>query len=325
MPPRVSVHLPSYQQREFLRDAIESVLAQEYPALEIVVGDDGSADGTHEMLREYEARYPGLFVLALDSQNRGTTANWNRILPRCTGKYVAWLDGDDLWLPGKLHRQVAYMEANPALALSYTNAEVFESSTGRALRLQHGPRRNPFRAGGGAEMLRSATFFVTSTVVALRSALPEWGADERLPWISDWLLWVDITRNGEIGFVPEVFTRYRIHGSNITRRGDSILADQERALEIVEERYPDYAGRASGARAEMLWYHGLRYLATGEPARADEMFRRSFREQFRTHNVSTAQKLFIRALMTGGVLRAAVPAYTLSRRALGALRRVVGG
>ncbi|HEX8429711.1 MAG TPA: glycosyltransferase, partial [Longimicrobium sp.] len=136
MLPKVSVHLPSYQQREYLREAIESVLAQDYAALEIVIGDDGSTDGTHEMLRDYERRYPGTFVLVLDTVNRGTTANWNRILPRCTGKYVAWLDGDDLWLPGKLHRQVAYMEAHPEVVLSYTNADVFDGATGTSIRLQ---------------------------------------------------------------------------------------------------------------------------------------------------------------------------------------------
>ena len=318
--PKISVHLPSYQQREFLREAVESVLAQGYPSLEIVVGDDGSTDGTHEMLREYERRHPGLFVLVLATENRGTTANWNQILPRCTGEYVAWLDGDDIWLPGKLHQQVEYMQAHPEVALSYTNADIFDSGSGLTLRFQHEPRRNPFRQGGAEQMLRSATFFVTSTVMARRSAIPAWGADARLKFTSDWLLWLDTARNGKIGYIEPVLTRYRMHAHNITKRGDGMLAEQLEMLGIAEGRYPEYLELTPAVRAECLWYHGLRYLTQGEHERATVCFRRSFHERFLTINVKTTHKAIILLLMSVGRLGAAVPAYALSRRLAGSMR-----
>lgn len=321
MLPKVSVHLPSYQQREYLREAIESVLAQDYSALEIVVGDDGSTDGTHEMVRDYDRRFPGLFVLALDTVNRGITANWNRILPLCTGKYVAWLDGDDLWLPGKLHRQVEYMETHPEVVLSYTNADVFNSATGASIRLQHEPRRNPFRAGGAEQLLRSATFFVTATVMARRSAFPASGADSRMSFVSDWLFWVDVAHHGKIGYLEEVLTRYRMHPGNNTKRGDLILAEQLMMLAIVEGRYPEYMELIPDVRAECLWYHGLRYLAEGDTGRARTCFRRSFHDRFRTFNVSTAHKSAILLLMGVGKLDAALPVLGMTQRVLGKLRR----
>ena len=309
MLPKVSVHLPSYRQREFLREAIESVLAQHYPRLEIVVGDDGSTDGTHEMLREYAARHAGLFKLALSTENRGTTANWNQILPLCTGEYVAWLDGDDLWLPGKLHKQVEWLEAHPEAVICYTNAAIFDSASGVVRRLQHEPRRNPFRTGGAEQLMLASSFFATSTVMARRSALPPHGADPRLPQISDWLFWVEVARNGTIGYVPEVLAKYRLHANNITKRGDAILADQLRSLEIVEERYPEYAELLRHARADTLWYHGLRYLALEQYAAADSSFRESFRQKFVTRNVPLPQKALIRLLLSTGRLADAVPLY----------------
>jgi len=323
MRPRVSVHLPSYQQRDYLRAAIESVLAQEYDNLEIVVGDDGSTDGTHEMLREYEGRYPGLFVLALSTVNRGTTANWNQILPRCTGEYVAWLDGDDLWLPGKLHKQVEYLEAHPAAVLCYTNTAIFDSTTGETRRLQHERRRNRMRTGGAEELLRSAVFFATSTVMARRTAIPAHGADGRLPNISDWVLWVDIAQHGAIGAVPEVLAKYRLHANNITKRGDAILADQLLAVAVVESRYLQYVGRMHAVRAETLWFHAVRYLALGDVPRAELAFRGAFRESFRMYSVPFTWRLGIWTLLRLALLRHALPLY---RRvaALAARRGAIG-
>jgi glycosyltransferase involved in cell wall biosynthesis len=314
MLPKVSVHLASYQQRDLLVEALESALAQDYPNLEIVVGDDGSTDGTHEMLREYQARHPDKIRLVLSTENRGTTANWNQILPRCTGELVAWLDGDDVWLPGKISRQVAWFAEHPEAVLCYTNAEIFEHGTGRVQRLQHEPRRNPFREGGAEELMRSATFFVTSTVMVRRSAVPRAGCDVRLLFMSDWLFWVEVARNGRIGYVPEVLTRYRIHPNNITRRGDVMMRDQVQAIDIVRAQFPELAPHTRGVRAECLWYHGLRYLAQKDHEGARRLLRESFDEQFLTYNVKAAHRTAIYVLLKLGRLQDAVRLYEFTRR-----------
>ena len=116
--PLVSISIITYNQKDFLRECIESALAQDYPHLEIVVADDGSKDGTHEMLHDYQARYPDKFVLRLAERNQGITANSNAAHFACTGKYIAWMGGDDLLLPGKIRRQVEFMVALPVCTLS---------------------------------------------------------------------------------------------------------------------------------------------------------------------------------------------------------------
>lgn len=320
MLPKVSVHLPSYQQREFLREAIESVLVQDYPDFEIVVGDDGSTDGTHEMLREYDARYPGRFRLALATENRGTTANWNQILALCTGEFIAWLDGDDLMLPGRLRTQAEWLLAHPEAVICYGNEELFDHNTGRTTRLLHTPRHNRFRTSRGpTELLRSATFIGTSSVMGRRSALPEGGADSRIKFITDWLLWFEMAQHGDIGYVTDVVTRYRVHGNNITRRNDLILFDQILALGLAEAKYPQYIGKTRPMRAETLWGHALGCLRQERYERAEMLFRRSFAEAFRTYNVATPYKVFIWALIRLGKLDRAVPWYEKALRIKGRL------
>jgi glycosyltransferase involved in cell wall biosynthesis len=275
MPPKVSVCIATYQQRELLREAVESVLAQDYPCFEIVVGDDGSTDGTHEMLHEYEQRHPGLFKLALSPCNTGITENCNRVLALATGEYLAWLGGDDLWLPGKLRQQVEWMTQHPEAAICYTGTEIFESDTGRRVRLQHG-RDNPFREGGVELLLDSVVAFCGSSVMGRRSALPEGGFDPRLNVVSDWMLWVQMARRGRVGYVEEILTRYRIHRGNVSRRADVLLREQMLAANLVEQEWPEYGPALARLRTELLWMHGLAAVKAGDLHRAEDLLRRSF-------------------------------------------------
>ncbi|HUP59847.1 MAG TPA: glycosyltransferase [Thermoanaerobaculia bacterium] len=270
--PRVSVHVLTYQHRDFIRQALDSVLAQDYPNLEIVVGDDASTDGTAAIIAEYERAHPGVVKALLSDRNLGITANANRILEQCTGEFIAWFAGDDEWLPGKLSAQVAWFAKNPDAVLCYTNTEIFDSESGRPLRLQHDRMRNRFRGGGIEQMFRSATFFASSSVMTRRSAIPSHGFDARVRNVSDWLLWVDVASRGRIGYVRDVYTRYRLHSANIMKRFDAALAEQLVAIGIAESRYPQYVGAAKRIRADILFATGVERLRSGDTAGAARMF-----------------------------------------------------
>lgn len=254
-PPTVSVHIIAYQQREFLREAIESVLAQRYGALEICVGDDGSTDGTHEMLRDYAVRYPGVFQLALSTTNRGITANCNAAYALCTGQYVAWLGGDDLMCPGKLHAQVAYMAAHPEMSLSFHDQDVFESASGRTLyRLDHGGRSRRWRAPDGAALLlRNGVFCGSCSIMTRRDASPA-AFDARIPITSDWLFWVETAARGDVGYLPGTYTRYRRHGANVSSAPTRAFEEAMLTLAIVDSRHPALL-RATRDRRARLFLH----------------------------------------------------------------------
>jgi glycosyltransferase involved in cell wall biosynthesis len=113
--PLVSVVIPAYNCARFIGDALDSVVDQNYPALEVLVVDDGSTDETCDVVARY-----GSAVTLIKQRNAGAAVARNEGMRRARGKYVALLDADDLWLPGKLRLQVDYLERHEDVAMSCT-------------------------------------------------------------------------------------------------------------------------------------------------------------------------------------------------------------
>lgn len=119
----VSVAVLSYKHVKYIRKAIDSILEQKVNfKYEIVVGDDGSNDGTKGILEEYQRQYPDKFVLLIKEKNEGASKNSYNILLHCKGKYIASLESDDYWCDeNKLQKQVEYLEAHSELGAVGSN------------------------------------------------------------------------------------------------------------------------------------------------------------------------------------------------------------
>lgn len=130
--PLVSVCMTAYNHEAYLRQAIESVLAQRTSfAVEIVLGEDCSTDATAAICREYAGRYPGRVRMVTSEANVGWRANYRRTFDACRGKYVAYCDGDDWWSDvRKLQMQVELLESDPGCGMCFTRAENFYQATG---------------------------------------------------------------------------------------------------------------------------------------------------------------------------------------------------
>lgn len=114
MSPRVSVLIPTHNYGRFLAQALESVFAQSYSDYEVIVVDDGSTDDTREVASKFpQVRY-------LYQEQTGVATARNRLLEEAQGEFAAFLDADDLWLPDKLEKQVAYMEKHPDCGILFT-------------------------------------------------------------------------------------------------------------------------------------------------------------------------------------------------------------
>lgn len=113
--PRVSWLIPVYNGEAFVREAIESVLAQDYADFEVVVVNDGSTDGTRAILAEYETRHDRIEVI--DKPNGGIVSALNEGLRRCSGEFVARMDADDIVMPHRLRLQVEHLDRNPGCVL----------------------------------------------------------------------------------------------------------------------------------------------------------------------------------------------------------------
>lgn len=220
---RVSVVIPTYNRPEFVREAIASVLRQDYPDVELVVVDDGSSDGTAAVVREF-----GTAVRYLWQENRGVSAARNRGAAACTGDLIAFLDSDDLWMPGKVAAQVAYFEAHPEAQACHTD----EVWIRRGVRVNE---RHVHRKRGGWQFLASLPrCLISPSAVMLRRALWErlGGFDETLPACEDYDLWLRLTAVAPVGFLPErLVTKRGGHADQLSRVTPALDRYRIRALE----------------------------------------------------------------------------------------------
>ena len=120
-PPLVSVHMVTYNHVKYIRQAIESVLNQKVSFnYEIVIGDDGSNDGTTGIVLEYANRYPEKIKSVTSEKNEGFLKNWKKVYDHCNGKYFAHCEGDDYWHnPDRLQLQADFLEKHPEYGLAH--------------------------------------------------------------------------------------------------------------------------------------------------------------------------------------------------------------
>lgn len=275
--PKVSVHIIAYNQRNFIREAVDSALAQDCPNLEVVIADDASSDGTADILAEYQHAHHGRVVAVPGQVNVGITRNSNRGLAACTGDLVAFMGGDDVLLPGKIAAQVAWFREDPRRALCGHQVEVFYDGGSRA---PHPLTRHLLSGQGAGPLIRHGPFGATSVMVR-RDRIPAYGFDEALPIVSDQMLWVDVVRDdGIFGFVPGTLARYRRHPANVTRDPLANVDDVERFLNIVATRYPQFRDAVDYAVTRRLFYDpAVAMLEQGRKGEARVKLREALRRE----------------------------------------------
>ena len=191
---RVSVVIPTYNRAGFVREAIASVLQQDHPEVELIVVDDGSLDDTPAVVRGF-----GAAVRYLWQENRGVSAARNRGAAVSTGDLIAFLDSDDLWMPGKVSAQVGYFEAHPEAQACHTD----EVWIRRGVRVNE---RRIHRKQGGWQFLASLPRCrISPSAIMMRRGLWErlGGFDEGLPACEDYDLWLRLTAVAPVGFLPD--------------------------------------------------------------------------------------------------------------------------
>ncbi len=125
--PRVSIITPSFNQAAYLEQTIQSVLAQDYPNLEYIIIDGGSEDGAVDIIR----RYASQLAYWVSRKDNGQAEAINEGFERATGQYIAWLNSDDLYLPGCIRKAIDMFEANPGAGLVYGQVEVINEKGAR--------------------------------------------------------------------------------------------------------------------------------------------------------------------------------------------------
>jgi len=192
--PRVSVIIPTYNRKAFVLEAVGSVLAQTYGDYELIVVDDGSADGTGEALKRYEEHLQYLY-----QENQGVSAARNCGLAHAQGAFIAFLDSDDLWLPKKLELQVAFMDRQTEAQICYTD-EIW---------IRHGKRVNPKKrhakySGWVYPHCLPLCIISPSSALMRRGLFEQVGAfNPALPVCEDYDLWLRVAACFPVSFIPQ--------------------------------------------------------------------------------------------------------------------------
>lgn len=204
----VSIVTPAWRAAAFVGQTIESVMAQDYPQWEMHVVDDCSPDDTATVIEAYAAR-DARVKLIRQQKNGGAAMARNVALEAARGRYVAFLDSDDLWLPGKLTRQLAFMREQKA-GFSFTGFRRISQNADRLGHRIHVPPRLTYRA------LLKNTAIATSTVIIDR----EMSGPLRMTktYYDDFVMWLEVTKRGVPAYgLDEDWMRYRVVSQSISR------------------------------------------------------------------------------------------------------------
>lgn len=212
--PRISVIMGIYNCENTLKDAIDSILHQNYTYWELILYDDGSTDGTYDIAREYKDRYPDKIGLYHNEQNHKLSYALNKCLQHADGDLIARMDGDDISHPERFEKQVRYLQEHPDIDLVGTQMRKFDE-TG-----YHGIQRAPLDPK--PEMLRGGTPIFHATIMARRNVFDVLGGYTESPMVEgveDVDLWFRFFEKGfKAATIDETLYDVRMDASALKRR-----------------------------------------------------------------------------------------------------------
>ena len=208
--PLVSVVIPTYNRRHLIEEALDSVFTQTFTDYEVILVDDGSTDGTEAFVRK---KY-GDCLRYVRQENQGISGARNTGIANASGKYVAFLDSDDKWLPEKLARQTAFMEAHPEVGLLSTKLARYELGGSRE-HVEICPVDFPKNF---QDLLTGKNNVPTTTTMVRRACFEKSGVfDRELPVAEDWDLWLRIAEHYGLACLDEILAEHRDHSQKTTQ------------------------------------------------------------------------------------------------------------
>ncbi|MFA6320560.1 MAG: glycosyltransferase [Candidatus Omnitrophota bacterium] len=220
----VSVVIPTYNSSQFIAEAIDSVLCQTYPEIEVVVVDDGSSDDTISVLDAY-AKNNQNKIRYFSQKNSGPAAARNKGIGEAKGEFIAFLDSDDMWFPEKIAKQMKKFTEDPELGLVHTS-RVKLNPDGSV----EPSKTQKNHEGWVFENLLMRNFICTSSVLVKKESLLSAGLfDESSNISEDYDLWLRLSQKYRCGYVGEALVEYRLIPKSHSRLDLNISRDRELA------------------------------------------------------------------------------------------------
>jgi len=222
--PLVSIVTPSFNQAEFLEETILSVLNQDYPNLEYFIIDGGSTDGSIEIIKKYHDH----ITQWVSEKDKGQTDALNKGFSMAKGEFFAWINSDDVYMPGAISQAVTVLQNRPNVVMVYGDADYIDSH-GNVI--GHFPARQTNLRKlqrGYVHIPQQASFFRSST---WQKVAP---LDDSLFFAMDYDLWLRLAKHGDLLYVPNVWAQFRLHEDAKT-----IFADKQCWPEMLQIHFRD--------------------------------------------------------------------------------------
>ena len=242
--PRVSVIIPTFNCAPFLERAFESVVAQSYEDYEIIVVDDGSTDETPELIDRWQKK-----IVSLSQKNAGPSAARNFGISRAGGEFIAYLDADDMWYPGKLQQQVAFLDLHPECGLVHSDLHIIDEQD-RPIRPQwYLSRKSAHISGHCLKQLIDGCAIQVPTVLERRTCHDRAGGfDVRFRQSEDYLHWIRAVLNGyAIGYIDEPLAMYRWRSGSLSKNQVEMIESMIRMFELLVQEHALLQGQGPEA------------------------------------------------------------------------------
>lgn len=251
--PAVSVLMAVYNGRKYLAEAIDSILAQTFPDFEFIIIDDGSSDGSAELVGEYARKDPRVRLIV--QPNMGLTRSLNKGIGLARGRYLARMDGDDIALPTRFEKQVAFLDAHPDHVMIGSQVLLIDP--------EGDPLCNKAQTQYGHEAIESALLdkgwpMVHPAVMIRTQTLREMGGyDERYRTNQDHDLFLRLCERGKVENLPDVLVKYRQHFSSVVfttalQQSDVLRAILREAWERRGKKMPAELEIPTGQKPPLL-------------------------------------------------------------------------
>lgn len=248
--PLVSVVMLSYNHASFIAETIKSVLNQSLNDLELIIVDDASKDKSRDIITNFKQtdnRVKAIF----HERNMGIAKTTNDGIRAAEGKYIAFIDSDDLWHKDKLEKQVKILAQNEDLVV-WSEGEIINEEgkpTGQNFTELHG-HLDKMKSGYIIDKLLKNNYIFESSAITAMKNLKNIEFSEQLKYINDWLFFVELAKDHEYFFIDEPLAKYRIHSENTNRDSTGFLNDYLKITKIFNTKYKNLITK----EVKSMWY-----------------------------------------------------------------------
>jgi glycosyltransferase involved in cell wall biosynthesis len=210
--PLVSVIMPSYNHAKYLPEAIESVFGQTFQDFELIIIDDGSEDGSQQIIEDYQDKDDRIRTV-MHTENKGISETFNELIEISEGKFLTPIASDDIWVENKLEKQLEIMGKDENLII-WTEGEIIDSKS-VSTNNKFTEKYNVVKKNGCIfEELLGGNFVFGSSMMYKKENLDGIRPDSNLKYLNDHKFFLDLAYKYQFYFIPEPLTKYRVHGKN---------------------------------------------------------------------------------------------------------------